>query len=153
MLKDDGRFQRSTFNLQLFPLIGAAILAAVTVATLPWKAGLFRRPRTIFDQSVSKAIAPGYGLIVAASGLVPPGANVLVRTEPRDPVLETFYHRIADSLLPGRRALPASLHSRPTPPEMLARADYVVIVGAKPSEPVGRLLLQTPDGTVWRMPK
>ena len=134
----------------LVPILGAAILAAVTLATLPWQESLFRRPRTLFDRSASKAVAPGYALVAAAEGIVPRGASVVVRTEPRDAFAETYYHRFADALLPGRRALPASIDLHPVPPSYSAEAEYVLIVGARPSAPPGRLLLETPDGTIWR---
>lgn len=150
MLKDDDRFQPSTPNSPLFPLIGAALLAALALAGLPWKEGLFRRPRTLFDRSAARAVAPGYALVAAAVPLIPAGATVVVRTEPRDPEAETFYHRFADALLPGRRALPASFYGRFAPPEVSRDAQYVLIVGARPIEPPGRLLLETPDGTIWQ---
>jgi hypothetical protein len=150
MLKDKDRFQPSTFNVQLFPLIGAAILAGATLATLPWKDGLFRRPRTLFARSAARAVAPGYALVAAASGVVPAGATVVVRTDPRDPIAETYYHRFADALLPGRRALPASIDLHHAPASVSAGAEYLLIVGARPSEPPGQLLLEIPEGTVWR---
>lgn len=129
----------------LVPWAGAAILAAATVATLPWKAGLFRRPRTLFDQSAARAVAPGYALVAAAAGIVPQGATVVVRTEPHDAIAETYYHRFADALLPGRRARPAALE-----PGDASRASYILIVGPRPPAPPGRLLLEIPEGTIWR---
>jgi hypothetical protein len=134
----------------LVPFLGAAILAVVTLATLPWKEGLFRRPRTLFDRSAARAVAPGYALVAAAEGIVPRGASVVVRTEPHDAIAEIYYHRFADALLPGRRALPASIDLHPVPTSYSAGAEYVLIVGAKPSAPPGRLLLETPEGTIWR---
>jgi len=144
----------STLDSRLFfvPLIGAAILVASTLVSLPWKENLFRRPRTIFDRSAASAVAPGYALVAAAVPVIPAGATVVVRTEPRDPIAETYYHRFADALLPGRRALPASFYGRFAPPEVSRDAAYVLIVGAKPAEPPGRLLLETPEGTVWETP-
>ena len=97
-------------------------------------------------------MAPGYALVAAAVPVIPAGATVVVRTEPRDPIAETYYHRFADALLPGRRALPASFYGRFAPPEVFRDAAYVLIVGAKPAEPPGRLLLETPEGTVWEAP-
>jgi hypothetical protein len=154
MLKEDAdgkpNLQPPTFNLQLFPLIGAAVLAGFTLAGLPWKDGLFRRPRTLFDRSAARAVAPGYALVAAAAPVVPAGATLVVRTEPRDAVAETYYHRFADALLPGRRALPASFYGHFAPPEVFGGAEYVLIVGSRPAEPPGRLLLETPDGSIWR---
>jgi hypothetical protein len=134
----------------LAPLLGAAILVGSSITSLPWRENLFRRPRTPFDRSAASSVAPGYALLTAAAPLVPPGATVVVRTEPRDPVQETYYHRFADALLPGRRALPASLYGHPAPDELWRDAEYVVFVGGKPSEPPGRLLLETAEGTVWK---
>ena len=95
-------------------------------------------------------MAPGYALVAAAVPVVPAGASVVVRTEPRDATAETYYHRFADALLPGRRALPASFYGRFTSPDVFRDADYVLIVGTRPAEPPGQLLLETPEGTVWR---
>ncbi len=151
MLKEDDRFQPSTLKLQLSPLLGAALLVAFALASLPWGENLFQRPRTLFDRSASRAVAPGYALVAAAAALVPAGATVVVRTEPRDAVAETYYYRFADALLPGRRALPAAIYGQFSPPELSRDAEYVLIVGLRPSAPPGRLLLETPEGTVWRI--
>jgi len=132
------------------PLIGGAVLVGFALASLPWNENLFRRPRTLFDRSAARSVAPGYALVAAAVPLVPAGATVVVRTEPRDPTAETYYHRFADALLPGRRALPASFYGRFTPAEVSRDAEYVLIVGTRPAEQPGRLLLETPDGTIWR---
>jgi hypothetical protein len=150
MLKGNRRVPPSTFPLPLVPLIGAALLVAFALTSLPWTDGLFRRPRTPFDRSAARAVAPGYALVASAMPLVPSGATVVVRTEPRDAVAETYYHRFADALLPGRRALPAAFYNQFSPPEISRDAQYVLIVGVRPSEPPGRLLLETPEGTVWR---
>jgi hypothetical protein len=64
-------------------------------------------------------------------------------------VAETYYHRFADALLPGRRALPAAFYGQFSPPEVSRDARYVLIVGPRPSSPPGRLLLETPEGTIW----
>jgi hypothetical protein len=135
--------------LKLAPLIGATILVGFTLASVPWKDGLFARPRTLFDRSAARAVAPGYALVAASVPLIPSGAKVVVRTEPRDPVAETYYHRFADALLPGRRALPASFYGRFAPLEIYRDAGYVLIVGPRPAESPGRLLLETPEGSVW----
>ncbi len=132
------------------PLLGAAVLVGFSVASLPRNENLVRRPRTPFDRSAASSVAPGYALVIAAAPFVPPGATVVVRTEPQDPVAETYYHRFADALLPGRRALPASFYGRPAPPEVWRGAEYVIFVGPRPPEPPGPLLLETPEGTVWK---
>ena len=150
-MKDRFNPQRLALNSQLIPLLGAAILVGFALASLPWNENVFRRPRTLFDRSAARAVAPGYALVAAAAPLIPPGATVVVRTEPRDAVAETFYHRFADALLPGRRAVPASFYGQFTPPELSRGAEYLLIVGARPSETTGELLLETPEGTVWRL--
>jgi hypothetical protein len=141
--------QRSTLNSQLFPLLGAAVLAGFALASLPWGENPFRRPRTIFDRSAARAVAPGYALLVAAAPRIPAGAVVFVRTEPRDPEAET--HRFADALLPGRRAIPAAFYGK-LPPELSRGAQYILVVGPRPPEPPGELVLEIPDGTLWRVP-
>ncbi len=137
-------------TLTLAPLLGAAILLGFTLVSLPWGEGLFRRPRTLFDRSAARAVAPGYALVAAAVPLVPAGATVVVRTEPRDATTETYYHRFADALLPSRRALPASFYGRFVSPDVFPDVDYVLIVGPRPAERPGQLLLETPEGTLWR---
>ena len=151
MLKDNDRFQPSTFNLQLVPLIGAGVLVAFALASLPWGENLLRRPRTLFDRSAARAVAPGYALVAAAAPRIPAGAVVVVRTEPRDPVAETYYHRFADALLPGRRAVPAAFYNEFLPPELTRSAQFVLVVGPRPSETPGELVFEIPEGTMWRV--
>jgi hypothetical protein len=134
----------------LAPLAGAAVLVAVTLAGLPWRDHPFARPRTPFDKSAAKSVATGFALLRDAQSVIPHGAVVVARTEPRDPIQETYFHRFALALLPEREVLPAAYYGATTPPEVWNRAGYVVVVGRKPAEPPGRLLLETPDGTVWK---
>ena len=150
-MKDRADPQRSTLNSHLFPLLGAAILVGFALASLPWRENLFRRPRTLFDRSAARAVAPGYALVAAAAPRIPAGAVVVVRTEPRDPVAETYYHRFADALLPGRRAVPAAFYNEFLPPELSRSAQYVLIVGPRPPETPGELVLEVPEGTLWRV--
>lgn len=150
-MKDRPSPQPSTLNAQLFPLIGAAILVAFALTSLPWGKDLFRRPRTLFDRSAARAVAPGYALVAAAAPRIPAGAVVVVRTEPRDPVAETYYHRFADALLPGRRAVPAAFYNEFLPPELTRSAQFVLVVGPRPSETPGELVLEIPEGTMWRV--
>jgi hypothetical protein len=77
----------------------------------------------------------------------------VVRTEPPDAGLETWYHRLGVSFLPGRRAFPSAYLGSFTPPEMWREAEYLVLVGPKPREAAGELVLETPSGTVWRRRK
>jgi hypothetical protein len=141
----------ATDNSQLlFPLLGAAVLVAFAAAGLPWKENPLSAPRTPFDRSEAKSVAPGFALLRDAAAVIPPGAVVVARTEPRDPVQETYFHRFALALLPGREVLPAAYYGMATPQEVWGRASYVVVVGRRPTEAPGRLLLETPDGTVWK---
>jgi hypothetical protein len=57
------------------------------------------------------------------------------------------------ALLPGRRALPAAYDDRPALPEVWRGAEFVVVVGGRPAAAPGELLLETPEGTVWRSAK
>ena len=150
-MKDRPSPQPSTLNSQLLPLIGAAVLVGFALASLPWGDDLFRRPRTLFDRSAARAVAPGYALVAAAAPRIPAGAVVVVQTQPRDPVAETYYHRFADALLPGRRSVPAAFYGEFLPPELTRAAQYVLVVGPRPSEAPGELVLEMPEGTVWRV--
>lgn len=134
------------------PLAGAALLAALSVARLPWSAWPFGFPATPLQHSAAQAILPDCRLLIEASRLLPEDASVLVRREPRNPWAETLFHRLAVALLPGRRVLPAAIWGSPAPPDLELRARYVVVLGARPEPPPGELLLTTPDGTIWRRP-
>ena len=123
----------------LAPLAGAALLAALALWGLPWKSGL-ARPRTLLDRSAPR-LAPGCALLTAAVGVIPEGATFAVSTDPRDARFEDWYLRFGVGLLPGRRAT------------LGTAADYLVLVGPRPREAPGELVLATPDGTVWRRPK
>lgn len=127
------------FNLVLAPLAGAALLAALALWGLPWKTGL-GRPRTLLDHSAPK-LAPGCALLTDAARVIPRGASFAVRTEPSDARFDDWYFRFGVGLLPGRRAT------------LGTAADYVVLVGTRPREAPGELVLATRDGTVWRRPK
>ena len=98
-------------------------------------------------------VAPGYALLAAADRVIPAGASVVVKTEPSDAVQETWYHRVAVALLPGRRPRPAAFYGQPLSPDVWGDAEYVVLVGARPATPPGEPVLETPDGTVWRRTK
>jgi hypothetical protein len=132
------------------PLVGAAVLVSFAAASLPWRAGVSTRPRTPFDHSAAVYVAPGFALLRESDSVIPVGAIAVVRTEPRDPVQETYYHRFAVALLTGREIVPAASYGQATPPEVWGRAEYVIVVGPRPAEPPGRLLLETRDGSVWR---
>lgn len=137
----------------LLPLAGSAVLAAFSVAALPFSRGLFRAPRTPYDASPSAYVTvPAWLVLERAASLVPRGAPVVVRTEPADAATDSYLHRFAVALLPGRRILPAALWGVATDPAGLVEADYEVIVGKRPPSPPGSLLLELPEGTVWKRP-
>jgi hypothetical protein len=139
---------RSPADPPLICLLGAALLAALALWHVPWKQG-FIRPHTLYDNSGARAVAPAYALLTAAALGIPQGASVVVRAEPPDATMEMWYHRFAVALLPGRRALPSAFYGNFTPPEVWRDAEYLVVVGPRPRPDPGRLLLETPDGTVW----
>jgi hypothetical protein len=49
----------------------------------------------------------------------------------------------------GRRAIPSALYGTFFSPEVWKDAEYLVVVGPKPSPAPGRLLFETPRGSVW----
>jgi hypothetical protein len=121
-------------------LFGSALLAAYAVASLPWSRG-WRWPRTPFDASASaSAVASGYVLLRNAAGLIPQGSSVTIVTAPRDPIRDAYFHRFGVSLLPHARVLPAGSGD----------PEFVVVVGSRPAPDPGDLLLDTPEGSVWR---
>jgi hypothetical protein len=136
----------------LLPLAGSALLAAFSIAALPFSRGLFQAPRTPYDASEAAYIAvPAWIVLQRAGSLVPPGASVVVRIEPADASTDSYLHRFAVALLPGRRILPAALWGVATDPAELLAAEYVVVVGPVPSPPPpGVPLLEIPEGSVWR---
>lgn len=140
--------RRSKSDPVLLPLAGSALLAALALWHVPWRQGL-DRPRTLYDNSNARAVAPAYALLTAAARGIPRGAAVVVRAEPPDARLETWYHRFAVALLPGRRALPSAFYETFLPPDVWKQAEYLVVVGPRPRPEPGRLLLETPEGTVW----
>jgi hypothetical protein len=136
----------------LVPLGGALVLAAFSVAALPFSRGLFRAPRTPFDAGDPWFTAPAWVLLSAAEPLIPAGASVLIRSEPPDPTADTYLHRYAVALLPGRTIIPAARWSVPMDPADTAKAQYEVVLGRPPGAvPSGRRLLRAlPEGTIWR---
>ncbi|HEY1435166.1 MAG TPA: hypothetical protein VGG65_07310 [Thermoanaerobaculia bacterium] len=144
--------RRSKSASVLAPLLGAALLAGLALRAVPWREGM-RRPRTLLDLSSARDLAPGADLLNEAARVIPGGASFVVRTEPPNAVVETWYHRISVGLLPGRQSLPASLLGRFADPQDWRRAQYLVLIGPPPHDPPGELLLDTPNGTVWRRKK
>jgi hypothetical protein len=89
-------------------------------------------------------------LMQRADALVPRGASVVVRIEPPDPGTDSYLHRFAVALLPGRKIVPAALWGIPAEPGPLREAEYEIVVGKQPAAPFGRLVLAIPEGTVWK---
>ena len=143
MTRPDGR----TF----LPLAGSVILAAFAVAALPFSDGLFRTPRTPYDASESRFItAPAFIVLERAEPVIPKGAKVVVRSEPSDPTNDSYLHRFGVALLPGRLIVPAATWGIPSEPALIQEADWEVIVGKRPESAAGSLVLEIPEGTIWR---
>jgi hypothetical protein len=134
---------------QFFLLLGgAAVLTALAVSELPRFPDVLQAPTTPFDRSATQGTAAPYRLFQAAATVIPRGASVAPLSQPRDPVRETELHREAVALLPARRVIPAALWDAPTHQE--EEADFLIVAGPRPSPPPGTLLLETPEGSVWR---
>jgi hypothetical protein len=120
------------------------------VAALPFSRGLFRAPRTPYDASEANFTVPAWILLARAEPLIPRNASVVVRREPPDTTIDMYFHRFGVALLPGRRIVPAARWGVASTPEVLRDAEFEVVVGRTPARAPGRLLLATPEGTVWR---
>jgi len=127
------------------PLAGAGLLVAVAVLRLPPPRALLAPTATPFDRSKDPGAGPALALLTAADPLLPSGAPVAVRAASGSADETAYCTLLAASLLPGRevQAAETSLES--------GRAEYVVVVGAggAPSE-FGRIVLESPQGAVWR---
>ncbi len=139
--------RRETLYLALL-LAGSAALSGLWISQLPLSATLLRPPSTPFDRGKAP-IAPIFRLLSRAATVLPDHARVVIRSEPRDASAETSLHKYGVALLPGRRVLPAALWSTPTP-DLDDQAEYVIVLGRKPSSAPGTLLFETADGSVWR---
>ena len=133
----------------LFFLIAAAILVAFSIAWLPPKRDLLKAPVTPFDRIPMPVISQSYRLLWRISGVLPAGASVAIRSEPRNPGFESSLFQGGIALLNGRKVLPAALWGQPVP-GIESQADFVVVVGPKPASAPGTLLFETPDGSLWR---
>jgi hypothetical protein len=139
---------RSDRPLLFLLLGGAAVLTVLSAVQLPSPRQLLRAPSTPFDRTSTASAAPEFRLLLESASAIPTGASVCVVAEPRDPQHETWLHRAAIGLLPGRRVIPAALWDIPTNEE--SQAEFRIVAGRKPSVAPGELVLQTPAGTVWR---
>lgn len=141
---------RAVDRRTLLPLAGAALLAAFSLAALPFSRGLLRVPRTPYDASEAAVTVPAWVVLHQAAPLVPRGASVVIRSEPPDATNDSYLHRFAVALLPGRKIVPAALWGVPTAPDLLKDSQFTIVVGRPPAVPPGRLLLELPEGSVWR---
>jgi hypothetical protein len=123
------------------PLIAAAILTSLAVASLPPLP--FAAPGTPYDRSIPPAAA-NFGFLSAAAKVIPAGASVAAATLPRDVSADVHLFRTAVALLPGRELVPLSAAAAGK------SVDYLVIEGVRPALPAWDLVLETPRGSVWR---
>jgi hypothetical protein len=129
-------------------LTGAAALTALSVSQLPPLPDILRAPSTPFDHSATAAAAPDYRFLQEAAARIPWGVSVAPVCEPRDPARETTLHREAVGLLPGRKILPAAVWDSPT--RLEDQAEFLIVIGPRPSPPPGILVFETEKGSVWR---
>jgi len=141
--------RRSNDAADFVSIAGAALLAAMALAAVPWSRG-FVRPRTPLDASSSRFLVPAYELIIDAGAVIPPGAGFVVRTEPPNADFESLFQRLAVALLPGRRSRPDGVPGLPAVAEWPRGADYLIVVGAAPHDARGQAVLETPRGTILR---
>lgn len=132
-------------------LAGAAVLLGFSIARLPPDVSLLRAPATPIDRSASAETVSDYRLLASAATVLPPEAWVAAISEPSNPSRDTALHRMAVALLPGRRIFAGAYWGVAVSGS--EQAEYLVVAGAKPKESPGRLLLDTPWGTVWRRPR
>ncbi len=130
-------------------LAASALVLVASLARLPPLAAVAHPPATPYDRSPARHVAPAFILLEEAAAVIPRGASVTVTSEPPDPRRDTESHHIGVALLPGREVVPAALWGAPRP-DLAARADYVVILGGRPAATPGRLLHESPLGTVWQ---
>lgn len=120
-----------------------------SVARLPPLAAVAHPPATPYDRSPAGHVVPAFILLDSAAAVIPRGASVTVTSEPPDPARDTESHHMGVALLPGRQVVPAALWGAPRP-DLAGQADYIVILGRRPAVSYGRLLYESPPGTVWQ---
>ena len=132
-------------------LAASALVLLASLARLPPLQAVAHPPATPYDRSPARHVAPAFILLEEAAAVIPrgPTVTVTVTSEPPDPRRDTESHHIGVALLPGREVVPAALWGAPRP-DLAGRADYIVILGERPAVAPGRLLLESPRGTVWQ---
>jgi hypothetical protein len=128
-------------------LAGSALLVGVAILHLPPPAALARRVATPFDHTRDPGAAAAFVLFARASNLIPSGSSVAVSAASRDPRESEYCYRIAAGLLPNlelRRPPEATVPDAGAP-------QYLIVVGVGCRAVSGRRILQTPQGTIWRL--
>jgi hypothetical protein len=82
--------------------------------------------------------------------VIPRDGSVVTCTEPRDAVRESYFYQFTVALLPGRRVLPTAIYGKFMDPADWRDATFQIVVGGKPREQPGELILDAPWGSVWR---
>lgn len=128
------------------PLTGALLLVVAAAARLPPPSDLVRPAATPFDRSEDRGAGPALVFFTRVAPLVPPGSSVAARAASGDPRASDTCSLLASSLLPGRLVVPARI------PIETARPDYAVYLGrGDPSPAIGRLVLRTSQGSLWKL--
>ena len=134
-------------NRSFLLLGGAVVLIVLSVSRLPsWD---LRAPSTPLDRVGGGLAAPAFRLLSSAANIVPKGASVAARSEPNDPIRNTDLHRLAVALLPARKVYPLALWGKPMPWGE-ERAEFLIVLGPRPTPSPGVLLLEKPEGTIWK---
>ena len=130
----------------VLPLAAAAILAGLAIARLPrppWRA-----PMTPYDLSIPTA-ARAFRFLSDTARFVPPGVSVAVRSEPADPPADDSLSRMAAALWPGREIVPTAAWGVANPAAD-EHAEYLVLMGGRPSAGSYDLVFENGAGGVWR---
>ena len=128
-------------------LAGSALLVAVAILHLPPPAALTRRVATPFDHTRDPGAAAAFVLFAQASALIPSGSAVAVAAASRDPRESEYCYRLAAGLLPN---FDLRLPPEATTPDAGA-PQYLIVVGTGSRAVSGERILQTSQGTVWRL--
>ncbi len=141
--------QRPPKTSRAILLAGSALLIALSIRRLPAPSEVLQAPATPYDHAASRDAVPALRLLRRAAAVIPAPGSVACRSEPSNATKDTSLYRYAVAMLPGRTVWPAALWDVSSP-ELQARAEYLVVLGGSPAAPPGEILLETPDGTVWR---
>lgn len=129
-------------------LAGACAMTAVSIRRLPPVRDLFHFPATPFDRT-NAVTAADFLLLREADKTIPRGRTVTLITEARDAARESNLLGLFVALLPGRHVLPSAQWGAFTP-EIGGNAEYVIVVGPAPAQPIGTLLHSDDRGTIWK---